>query len=282
MAPIKFEENIKDKLEQCRLEPSQDAWKTLSNRLDNNTNKRNKDVFLYLGIAASIVGVLLVYTLLIKTENAAEGIQEVVNTEAETKTETNSTPILDSSNIESQVVESTPQESFPTIEETIKVSDDTSIAPKSTTENVLAATNEQILKAETAIQNLKLNQSSNKFPKASDVASVETEAQERLIEQPLNTLDYESTKVIEVVAQIKKLEAQGNEVTESEIDALLKQAERDILKQRLYNETTRTVDADALLQDVEEDLEQSFRARVFQNLKSNFNSVKTAVAARNN
>lgn len=281
MAPIKFEENIRG-LEQRRLEPSQDAWEELSTRLDNNSNKRSKGVFLYLGIAASIVGVLLVYTLLIKSENAAEGIQEVVNTEAETKIETNSPQIIDTNNIESKVVESTPPETLPKTEGTIKATDNAPIVPKPNTENVVATANEQMPKAETSTQKIKLYESSNTFPKTSDVASVETEAQKRLIEHPLNTLDYESAKVIEVVAQIKELEAQGNEVTESEIDALLKQAERDILKQRLYNETTRTVDADALLQDVEEDLEQSFRARVFQNLKSNFNSVKTAVAARNN
>lgn len=282
MAPIKFEENIKEKLEQRRLEPSQDAWEILSSKLDKDSNKRNKGVFLYLGIAASIVGLLLVFTLLVKSDNAAEGIQEVVNTETETKIETNSPQILDTNNIESKVVESTPSESLPNIEEAIEAANDDAIVPKPTIEYAVATTEDQTPKAEVTTQKLKLNEATSLFPKTTDVASVETDDQKRLIEQPLNTLDYESAKVVEVVSQIKELEAQGNEVTESEIDALLKQAERDILKQRLYNETTRTVDADALLQDVEEDLEQSFRARVFQNLKSNFNSVKTAVAARNN
>ena len=45
---------------------------------------------------------------------------------------------------------------------------------------------------------------------------------------------------------------------------------------------TRTVDANALLQDVEEDLQQSFRSKVFEALQSGYESVITAVAERNN
>ena len=52
--------------------------------------------------------------------------------------------------------------------------------------------------------------------------------------------------------------------------------------QKLYNEATNKVDANALLQSVEDDLEQSFRAKVFDAIKSGYESVKTAVAERNN
>jgi len=41
------------------------------------------------------------------------------------------------------------------------------------------------------------------------------------------------------------------------------------------------VDANALLQDVEAELQDSFRTRVFETLKSTFKTVKTAVADRN-
>ena len=71
------------------------------------------------------------------------------------------------------------------------------------------------------------------------------------------------------------------EVKKKEYD-LLKEAEREIFKDKLKNENTRTVNANDLLQDVEADLEQSFRAKVFETLKSSYDSVKTAVANRNN
>ena len=41
MAPIKFEEKIKDKLEQRHLKPSADAWDRLSEKLDAVKNRLN-------------------------------------------------------------------------------------------------------------------------------------------------------------------------------------------------------------------------------------------------
>ena len=277
MAPIKFEENIKEKLEQRRLEPSQDAWASLSNRLDKESNNRNKGLFLYLGIAASIVGVLLVYSLLIKSSSEADGIQEVVNSEINAENVTSREQ--DINNVEPQVAE-TPVEDI-NVDETPKEELKDLSIKKSTSEYVVSNTNKPNEKIQSTPQNLIINEPV-KLPKAAVIANVSSNPEDKSLEKPLNKLDFESAKVLEVVTAIQKLEASGNDVTDSEIDALLKQAERDILNQRLYNETTRTVNADALLQDVEEDLEQSFRERVFQNLKSSFNSVKTAVAARNN
>ena len=85
-----------------------------------------------------------------------------------------------------------------------------------------------------------------------------------------------------MVAEINRLNAENQGISESEIDSLLKQAEREILTNKIYNENTKTVNASALLQDVEADLEQSFRTRVFEALKSGYVTVKTAVAERNN
>ena len=84
------------------------------------------------------------------------------------------------------------------------------------------------------------------------------------------------------MAEINDLKTENALVTEQEIDSLLKQAERDILTNKLQRSNTRTVDANALLQDVEADLEQSFRSRVFETLLNNYETVKTAVAERNN
>lgn len=276
MAPIKFEENIKEKLEDRRLEPSQDAWDTLANRLDGNTSKRKSGLFFYLGIAASIVGVLLVYTLVVKSSDGVDAIQDVVNTEV--KINDNTTPVVNvetNSQIEKTLqdkVESNPVELKENTQPTIE---------KLRTDYVVSS--HTASKAPQENNSQKLIHNTVKATQETSVAATLTDdSKTRLVELPLNKLDFESIKVLEVVAEIKKLESEGNQVTESEIDSLLKQAERDILKQRIYNQTTRTVDADALLQDVEADLDQSFREKVFDNLKSSFNSVKTAVATRNN
>ena len=71
-------------------------------------------------------------------------------------------------------------------------------------------------------------------------------------------------------------------MADAEIDALLNAAQKEIELKKLYNEATNKVDANALLQSVEDDLERSFRARVFEMLRSGYQELKTAVAERNN
>jgi hypothetical protein len=93
---------------------------------------------------------------------------------------------------------------------------------------------------------------------------------------------FEDKKVTEVVAAIAEIQNKNNEVTEQEIDLLLKEAQRDILLNDIYNEQTKKVDASALLAQVEGELNQSFRDKVFEALKSSFITVKTAVADRKN
>src|SRR5690606_27263523 len=86
------------------------------------------------------------------------------------------------------------------------------------------------------------------------------------MEQPKQELvnTFEDEKLKEVVAQIQELKNANDVVTEDEIDALLKEAEKAIFKEKIKSANTQTVDADALLQDVEADLQQSFRDRVFE------------------
>ena len=57
---MKYEEQLKDKLEQRTIQPSSDAWQKLNDKLDANKSKKNNKGFWYLGIAASIVGILLI------------------------------------------------------------------------------------------------------------------------------------------------------------------------------------------------------------------------------
>jgi len=78
------------------------------------------------------------------------------------------------------------------------------------------------------------------------------------------------------------MKAKNIDVTDADIDVLLKEAQKEIIRNRIYNKTTSVVDANALFQDVEAELNQSsFRNKVFEALKSSYNSVKTAVAHRN-
>ncbi|MCF7559082.1 hypothetical protein L3X39_00410 [Sabulilitoribacter multivorans] len=249
MAPLKYEEQLKEKLEKRRLEPSSDAWEKLSTRLDENETKNNKPYW-WLGIAASIIGVLFVISQFLSHETSLEVTPKVV------------TP---------DVIQQ---------ENPIKVvSEDLNTA-----ESDMKEANKEILKPSKSGTLLKTN-----TVEESKVAVVE---ESEILKDhgavitpkslPKESLTFEQQKINEVVAQVQALKNKSNVVTDADIDALLEQAQKEVRLHKLINETTGVVDADALLQDVEADLDQSFRSKVFEAVKSSYNSVKTAVAQRNN
>lgn len=258
MAPIKFEEQLKEKLEKRTIQPSSGAWDTLANRLDHQDKKGNNRSYWWLGIAASIVGIILVATFVFDNPDTKITKPTIVDIN---KIEMPKTDAVVSENIETQNQESV-KDSKPEIKLTNK---------------------EQVISQKAKPSELSSQKKEMNLKEAIVSNDVKVEEQTQMTtEKLLNTSDFEQAKLNDVVAEINRLNAQNQGMTEAEIDSLLKQAEREILTNRIYNENTKTVDASALLQDVEADLEQSFRSRVFEALKSGYVTVKTAVAERNN
>ena len=58
MAPIKFEEHIKEKLDKREIKPSVRAWESIASSIDN-TNQGNKKGFVWYAIAACVLGLLM-------------------------------------------------------------------------------------------------------------------------------------------------------------------------------------------------------------------------------
>lgn len=240
MAPSNWDNHIKESLEKRQLQPSQDAWSKLQSRLESEEKKKKRTVFWWIGMAASIVGIVFISTLFFNKN------EQTVN------------KIVDAPKANVEKI----QDIKPVIaNETVVSRDEIIETPKPETEkqiqiiNVSKASKEKIAVVET-----------NKIP----------------LEKVDGINDLENQKLKEVVAQIQELKNTNDVVTEDEIDALLKEAEKAIFKEKLKVTNTQTVDADALLQDVEADLQQSFRDRVFEALKTSYETVKTAVAERNN
>ncbi len=262
MAPIKFEENLKEKIEERTIQPSEASWDVLAKRLDNQDKRKPKTVYFWVGIAASIVGVALVTTLFFNNSEFENSTPAIVDTETkeEQVKEDIINPVENKKEINTVAVEQV---------EDIK---------KSTKKTISTPKNGAVVQKSTRIVSPNTTVTIKEA-----VAATTTKEQEKVkhLETPLNSLEFEKAKINDVVDEIKKLNLEDVTVSNAEIDSLLKQAEREILKNRLYNETTRTVSADALLQDVEDELEQSFRAKVFDALKNSFDTVKTAVAERN-
>jgi len=253
MAPIKFEENIKEKLEKRTIKPSANAWNKLSERLERQEEKRGNKAFWWLGIAASIVGVLLVGSQLFKNNALEEVIPKIVIRPVDVKQD-------ETNKIATKKIENTIE-----ISEEKKIKEDKSPNQIIKKKTIIKAslTQENLLVAQENTQQ-KLNQKSLKPKK-----------------EVSENLTFETQKIQDVVAQIKNLKDKNTVVTNETIDALLAEAQKEIALEKMYNESTGVVDANLLLQDVEIELDQSFRTKVFKALKESFITVKTAVAQRN-
>ncbi|RSK39927.1 hypothetical protein [Mangrovimonas spongiae] len=257
MAPLKFEEHIKERLESRHISPSQSAWNKLEDKLDVVEKHSNKKWYWIIGIAACFIGVLLLSTLFFKVANQSKSIEA-----------------------DSKVVEQAPK----SLENTIETN-----AVKKTVKN------EKLIENSASKEHIKVPDHKNRVVSNSNANKTEIQ-HEALLQKNVNQDDlvattkvqendvettFEDEKIKEVVASIQKMKANQSSVTDTEIDSLLKKAQNDIRAHRIYNQATKTVDAMALLQDVEENIDHSFRDKVFEALLSSYETVKTAVAQRN-
>lgn len=256
MAPTRFEDKLREQLETRQLQPGEEAWNKLNDQLDIHEASSNKKKYWWIGIAASFIGVLLLVTFLNKD------VQETVPEPIIVDTENMVSPVEDQEGKATEIVEQK------IIEEV-----NTKVTPK---QKIKQQTSEPVLKQQLQEEQQKL------VPTKTEEAVAEVSADKTTEETSKNTLRFEEQKAKEVVAQIKALQQQKETITDAEIDTLLKAAQKEIELEKLYNEATNKVDANALLQSVEDDLERSFRKRVFEMLSSGYQELKTAVAERNN
>ena len=272
MVPIKFSDNIKDKLEKRTIQPSGDAWDKLSTDLNTNDKKKSSGLIFYTGIAASIIGVLLVTTVLFNASENQLGEPTVVDSNIKAS----------QIKVEAKAInEAVEKEVIANISEEINTKKDIKSSIKNE-QNLVVISNQVTNQAGENKRDNSVSQELMDLNKTEQSAATVSFDISKREQTTVSILTFEALRAVEVVNQINKLEIENGTVTDTEIENLLKQAERAILRERIYNETTRTVDADALLQDVEDDLEQSFRAKVFEGLKLHSKTVITAVSERNN
>lgn len=251
MAPIKFEENIKNKLEKRTIEPSNLAWNKLSEKLDaQEDGKPNSKIVWWLGIAASLVGVFFVTSLFFN-----KGEKETVM------------PIIVDS----------------PIKDSIKQQEETPIINAVVENEEISEEEVNKLKKESEINTIKqeavrkpLTKRNKRFTPKTEVVVNNVFEEEIIKKEDLNNANNEV-----VMAQIQELEKDKTLVSDAEIESLLQGAQKDLAVKGIKTESTKTVDANSLLQDVETDLEKSFRDKVFSSILSGYNTVKTAVVERN-
>ena len=255
MAPIKFEENLKEKLKKRTIEPSGKAWNRLSKKLDTQEESSKNPVAWWLGLAASLVGVLLVSTLFFKSNEDKTVLPTLVDF-----------PIKDTMILQEEVPE--PK----AIVENDNNLNEEDINPNKDSNNIIA---NQILIKKTAKKesvNIKSEVITYNILKDEIIDNEEIINSNSIIKNANNQ---------EIVAQIPELEKAKDIVTDAEVESLLERAQKDISLNRVKKENTKVVNANLLLQDVETDLEQSFRDKMFNTVISSYNTVKTAVVERN-
>lgn len=252
MAPIKFEEDIKNKLDKRTLQPSGNAWDKLSERLDNQTKKGHNKPVLWVGLAASIVGVLLVVSQFVNNETVVDSVPEiVVNPAVIEQNKPKVIAVEDPIDIEN-------------ISKNIQIGKE-KVVKESVKKRALVRS--EFNKEQTAIAQESSTEKLNKM----------TINPDEVAQEPLT---FEQKKILAVANQLQALK-DNNAVTDDAINALLLEAQKEIRLNQLYREITGVVDANLLLQDVEAELDQSFRSKVFEAIKESYGTVKTAVAQRN-
>ena len=255
MAPDKFEKYIREKMRQREITPSAEAWNKIAGQLPEVEEKRKRP-FVWYSIAASFVGILIISIYFNQSPKPElDSPVQIVASEKEatdTKTEVNEEPSV------IQINENQPLEVLAetTVNEDIekKLEDKVQEEISPSTEQELAFTETQKSAEEQRIPPGEI-----------------LEREELLI----------NAKITEVVAEVRLLEMNSEALTEAEVDSLLMKAQSEIMKENIFY-SDRTVDAMALLNEVEDELDRSFRDQIFDRLKSGFNKVRTAVADRNN
>jgi hypothetical protein len=261
MAPIKFEEQLKDKLEKRTLSPSADSWAKLSERLDADEKKSKNPLFWLMGIAAGVIIMIAVSIQFFKTGDTEKVMPQVVEESIEKSIQKSKDPQLH--NIE-----------------TIDLV------------NEEDANAEEINKANTAnkaqiieYKNVTQNKPKSKVKLAENSKPAINNSTTENVEEANPELKIANDEIIlkdAVATAINDIKTDNTSVTDREIDSLLKVASKELFKSKLQKETSKTVDANKLLDQVQEDMGQSFRTKVFEALKDSYETVKTAVAERNN
>lgn len=258
MAPYKLEDNIREKLEAREIEPSSEAWKKLETKLDAEQPKKRNVAWYYM--AASFVGILILSSVFLSRNNENPKSQ-IVNENIERRDIESQSEII-TKNSEVEKIAS----------EEVDLEKDNTKSKKDENTDLIKPVQQE----KSAIE--------KKFKKDKVIAKTTDKTEEKQAPEfdIHNSKDEEvlfNQKINEVVASVKKLQETNSEVTAREVEELLNNARRDIQTQRILK--SPKVDATALLQDVEWELEKSFRDKVFDALGEGFRKIRTAVIERN-
>ena len=260
---------IKDILEERRIEASENSWEKLAGKLDANDQKNGKKKFYYVYAAClALLVSLLVFMFAKSTTNLGDDI--IV------KEDNTSKSIIKKENLQKTII--------PIIEE------------KEQKEQKNTIDKTQIAIEEKALNNRKKSIIKKQIdPQAKEqlTAELHKEVRQEIISsekenQPkIKTIIAQKEVIADVDSTLKKsivalLQEEKVAITNAEIDQLLQEAQQSLseldIKIKEENvDVTRFATADELLNDVEYELDMSFKQRVFQLIKEKVKKRTVAV-----
>jgi len=258
METERFEDKIKRQMLDREIAPSAGSWDKLSERLDA-TQEKKRPFILWMGIAATIIGGILILSLVFNNSIPSDS-QEVVNTPKdeikleETAVETSKEIFIKNQKEKKQFASE-------------KVEDVKRVARTPRSKGVVEEklSSQGIREAIAVIDNAILLKEQN-------VISPTVVSSDKILDVKLN----------DALASVITQTINGQAVTDAEVNTLLAEAARRISQERYSKDyATGKVDPQDLLLEAEFELENSFRDKIFDMLKEGYSKAKTAVANRN-
>lgn len=250
-ARSKLEEHIRDTFNKREIAPSDRAWNQLSAGLENQRPK-GKRGFFWVAAAAVLIGLLVVSTVYFNMVKSP-GIDEVKVVEV---------PVSDT-----------------------KVESDTVIAVANTDRDEKADHDKwPKVEMERGIKEIDKGSVLRPYLAKKESEAVTLDSETEIPERETAVVAAQEVinrKIEEVISQVALLERADADMTDAEVDSLLLQAQRELLANSIFRDD-RSVDAMALLADVEGELDRSFREQILDMLKEGYLKARTAVVARNN
>ncbi|WP_430410033.1 hypothetical protein [Kordia sp.] len=259
--------NIKDILEERRIEVPKNSWEQLATQLDaNDQNKKRRKLYPYAACLALLVGLI---TLMVSKSVGESQVQSVVETEAIKVQEEIETP---KSTILKEEINDELFNAAIAVHKDLFYLKQSEIVEKSPKKEALIPNKQReiVIKLQKEIENTVVVQENENLPK-------EIEA---IITQKDVVVDTNK----DLKASIAALSvAENSTITDAEINQMLKEAQQSLSELEITKEkdTMRFATADELLNEVEYELDRSFKQRVFDLIKKNVKKGKTLLADRN-
>ncbi|HEY9184469.1 MAG TPA: hypothetical protein VIM94_04010 [Salegentibacter sp.] len=249
MALHRFEEQAGKKLRERQISPSAGSWEKLEASLGRD-KKRNNFGFWWPLVAAVVVLAFLAGSLFIRTATESPAIVEE--------------PIINGP-------ENTPEiKDFKAPVEIASEESDTRPAQPETT-------GPSIQNKQQAPQNIKHKEL---VVASAEVKNLHFELENITVEPPVQEATIERTELEEAIAMVVSEQAE-KDLTDAEVDDLLLEAASQLTSQQTF-ENNGSVNASALLADVETELDHSFRKKVFELLKEGYAEARYTFVNRNN